>query len=129
MDKYLSVLDRLQDSFELNAEETIRIASYISAKHRLIAAGIACWSVNKNGELKRITTQLPIAGLQMICDDSFLWQELMADLGCLEVQLMETAKPSDFDRCMYLYTLDPKDPKVKLHFFTRVFADTEGSSI
>lgn len=128
MDKYLHVLERLQDAFELNNEETIRIASYISAGHRLVAAGIACWTLKPNGELKRVTTQLPIAGLQLICDDSFLWQELMSELGCVEVKLLDNASPKDFDRCLYLYTLDPKNPKVQLHFFTRVFADTEGST-
>lgn len=128
MDKYLQVLERLQDAFELNTDETIRIASYISAGHRLVSAGIACWSVSPKGDLKRVTTQLPIKGLQLICDDSFLWQELMSEIGCLEVKLVEDgADPKDFDRCMYLYTLDPKNPRVQLHFFTRVFADTVNS--
>lgn len=125
MEKYIAVLESLQNAFSLNTEETIRIASHISAGHRLVAAGIATWSLNGKGELRRVTTQLNILGLQLICDDSFLFQELMADLGCLEVQLMEDAALKDLDRCLYLYTLDPKNPKVKLHFFTRVLVDKE----
>ncbi len=129
----LKLLTAIQNSFPLEPSEVLRILSYIGAGSTIVAAGVSYWQIN-GGELKRVTVQLPLPGLGLITDDSFLYQELMADLCCVEEQMLNDGiEPIDFDKCLYIITLskgDPKEgnyPKTFPHFFTRsnVPADTE----
>ncbi len=129
----LKLLTAIQNSFPLEPSEVLRILSYIGAGSTIVAAGVSYWHI-KGGELKRVTVQLPLPGLGLITDDSFLYQELMADLCCVEEQMLNDGiEPKDFDKCLYVITLskaDPKQgtyPKTFPHFFARsnVPADQE----
>lgn len=116
-DKNLKALDQLQTHFDLKSEDILKIVSYISAGHNLIAAGVSTWSA-LNGKLTRSTDQLHIPGMMLIGDDTFLMSELMADLSSYQEGLLKTTKPEDMDRVMYLYTLEPTKKALKLHLFT-----------
>ncbi len=129
----LKLLTAIQNSFPLEPSEVLRILSYIGAGSTIVAAGVSYWHI-KGGELKRVTAQLPLPGLGLITDDSFLYQELMADLCCVEEQMLNDGiEPIDFDKCLYIITLSKGDPtkgiypKTFPHFFSRsnIPADTE----
>ncbi len=129
----LKLLTAIQNSFPLEPSEVLRILSYIGAGSTIVAAGVSYWQIN-GGELKRVTVQLPLPGLGLITDDSFLYQELMADLCCVEEQMLNDGiEPIDFDKCLYIITLSKGDPakgiypKTFPHFFSRsnIPADTE----
>lgn len=128
MDTYIRILEDIDNVFPLRDAEKMRLMSYISAEYELISAGITCWTVNRNKHLKRVTTQLPIPGLQLITDDSSTWQELMAELGCIEVRMIADGQvPSSFDKCLYVYVLNAKVayPKLMPLFFARVKTDSK----
>ncbi len=121
----LKLLTAIQNAFPLEPSEVLRLVSHISAGSMIVAAGISYWQI-KGGELKRVTTQMPLPGLGMITDDSLLYQELMADLCCVEEQMInEGIDPIDFDKCLYIITLSKGDPKegtypdTTPHFFYR----------
>lgn len=116
-DKNLKALDQLQTYFDLQSEDILKIVSYVSAGHDLVAAGVSIWSALK-GDLTRTTTQFRIPGMSLISDDTLLFRELMSDLTCYQEALLKTTKPEDMDRVMYLYTLDPVAKAFKLHLFT-----------
>lgn len=114
--KNLKSLDQLQTHFDLRSEDILKIVSYLSAGHDLIASGVSIWSAIK-GKVNRTTTQFHISGMCLISDDTLLYQELMADLTCYQEILLQDTKPEDMDRVMYLYTLDPIAKAYKLHLF------------
>lgn len=116
-DKNLEALDQLQTYFDLQSEDILKIVSYISAGHNLIAAGVSIWNAPSD-QVTRFKTQFRIPGMNIICDDTLLYQKLMVYLHSLQEELLETTKPEDIDRVMYLYTLDPVAEAFKLHFFT-----------
>lgn len=117
----LRSFELLQKAFDFEPDDLIKIHTHLCAGHELISAGISTWHLIA-GKLSRHTEQLRIPGLCLILDDTFLYQELMADLHCLQENLIaEGNKPESLDRVLYLYTKHKNN--IKLHLFTRVAVD------
>lgn len=110
--KNATAFEILKTKFALMPDDLIKINAYVSAGHDLVAAGISTWHFNK-GKLSRQTEQLRIVGMCLIQDDSFLYQQLMADL-----QRIQEDNTDLLDRVLYLYTYDPIKRNTQFHFFT-----------
>lgn len=123
MANFFEVLGSIQDAFTLDAEEQIRVASYVNAGYRLLSAGIVSWIVDRKIGVETVVKQLPIPSLQIMPDDSFLYKELLWDLEQLVLILQDSgADVRNLNKILYLYIINPNVsfPKIEKLLFERV---------